>query len=522
MSSQVSWNKNLVLAVALCALGGFAYWLEVKHKPETESAEEATKKVFSLKDAQIESIQIVDGAKKFQLNCLDLQAKTCKPGDNSKWQLTEPLQARADDSNTNSFVSSLSNLTSSETIDLKQETPEKRKSLMNEYGLSPEALQGASAKRVDVKASNGETVIYLGSTNPINENVFAIAETVPSGQKPTGKPDDTKVFQIPSYFTSNYSHDLTYWRDKKVLSLVASEIQSFEIRSKKNGTIQAERKDGGWIVTSGSTSFEGDSETINAILNGAAYLSAKSFVADSKTDAKAKSALKGSPELLSVTLYKAKGSAPEAPAPITLTLYSNRSESNAAPKPKAKGHDHDHDEGFTQGAKPDSTPVYATVSNADPLYELQANAPKQFAKELKDFRMTKLITSMDRFNTKKIEFSGKPIGDQPLSLVNKDTKWVDAKSQAEVNGDKVQTFFDKISGNRIKDFLTAATTPTGEQDGLKVTLGDDQNPTQHQFIFWKNDGKLYARNLGSAKKEAFLVDSVVTDGLPWDRDYFRK
>jgi hypothetical protein len=496
-------------------LGGFAYWLEYKHKPETEQAEEGSKKVFALKDKQIESLRLSNGTKTFEWQCQDLQAKTCKPGDNSKWKLSEPLQVRADDSNVNSLVSAITGLAPSETIDLKDETADKRASLLKEYGLSPDLLQGPTVRRVDIKSSAGETVLYLGATNPINDNIFAVVEQVPAGQKPSGKADDSKVLQIPSYFKSNFDHDLTYWRDKKVMSLVASEVQSFDIHSKKNGAIHGERKGNAWIISSGNKSVEGDPEMVDGLLNGAAYLTAKSFVSDSKEDAKAKATLKGIPELVSVTF--------KAQAPVTLTLYSNRKASKNDAKPKPQAHDHEHEEELgRQGVTSDSTPVYATVSNMDPLYELQTNSPKQFDKELKDLRLSKLITSLDRFSIKKIELSGKPMGDKPLTLITKDTKWVDASSQAEVNGDKVQTFLDKISGNRIKDFIAAAKAPAGEQDGLKVVLGDDQSPTKHQFVFWKNDGKLYARDLSSAQKEAFVVDSTVTDGLPWDRNFFKK
>lgn len=534
MAQQVSWSRNLSLAIALCVLGGFAYWLEYKHKPETEQAEEGTKKVFALKDAQIESLRLSNGSKTFEWQCQDLQGKQCKPGDNSKWKLAEPLQARADDSNVNSLVSAITGLAPSETIDLKDETAEKRAALLKEYGLSSDALQGPSVRRVDIKSSAGETVLYLGATNPINDNIFAVVERVPAGQKASGKADDSKVLQIPGYVKSNFDHDLTYWRDKKVMSLVASEVQSFDIHSKKNGTLHGERKGGAWVISSGGTSVEGDPEMVDGLLNGAAYLTAKNFVSDSKEDAKAKATLKGIPELVSVTFNRSQPNAKDdkvatndkvakdaQAAPVTLTLYSNRKPSKNSEKPKA--HDHEHEEELgRQGVTSDSTPVYATVSNMDPLYELQTNSPKQFDKELKDLRLSKLITSLDRFSVKKIELSGKPMGDKPLTLITKDTKWVDANGQAEVNGDKVQAFLDKISGNRIKDFIATAKAPAGEQDGLKVVLGDDQSPTKHQFVFWKNDGKLYARDLSSAQKEAFVVDSTVTDGLPWDRNFFKK
>jgi hypothetical protein len=524
MTQQVNWNRNLALAIALCALGSLAYWLEYKHAPEKEKAEESSKKVFAMKDNQVESIALSGNAKTFQLECQDLQSKMCKPGDNAKWKLTQPTQARADDSNANSLVSALSNLEAAETIDLKDETPEKRAALLKEYGLSPEALQGASVRKVDIKSPAAESIAYLGATNPINDNIFAVIEKVPAGQKASGKADETKVYQFPSYVKGYFDHDLSYWRDKKVLALASSEVQSFEIKSKKNGTISAERKDGGWIIKSGNSTFDGDNETIDNMLSAAAFLSAKSFVADSKSDPKAKAILKSNPEILSVTFHKAQGNAKEAPAPVVLTLYSKQKDSKSGSKASAKAspHGHDHEHEFDQGAAADAQPVYATVSSNDPLYELQPAAPKQFQRELKDFRLSKLMTSLERFSVKKLEFAGKPIGDKPLTLVNQDSKWLDDSSKAEVREDKVQTLLDRLTGNRIKDFLTGSAIPAGEKDGLKLTFGDDKNPAKHQYVFWKNGSNLYARDLVSAQKEAFLVDSTVTDALPWTRDFFKK
>jgi hypothetical protein len=513
--TQVSWVRNFIMAIALVVLASFAYWLEFKHEPEKEKAQEQSKKVFTLNDTQIESMRLDNGKTAYQWECLDLAAKTCKPGDNSKWQLTAPVQVRADDSNANSLISAINNITPSETIDLKDETPEKRSALMKEYDLSPDALQGPNVRKIDVKTNAGESVLYLGGTNPINQNLFAVVERVPSGQKPSGKIDDTKVFQIPGYFKSHFDHDLTYWRDKKVLSFAASEIQSFEIHSKKNGVIQAQRKGDGWSVKSGNTEFVGDIDNIDTFLGASAYLTAKNFVSDSKTDAKAKAALKHEPAVVSISFQK-KPVGKETPAPIVLTVYAHPESNDGASKPKKSVHS-ENERGDATG-----TAVYATVSNADPLYELESGSIKQLDRELKNFRLSKLITSLERFSIKKLEFSGKPMGDKPLAIVSKDTKWLNAADQSEVNGEKVQSTLDRISGNRIKEFLTGSAIPAGENDGLHVTLGDDQNPAKRQFVFWKKDGSLYARDLNSPQKEAFLVDSSVIEALPWDRNFFKK
>lgn len=491
---QVNWSRQFLLALALFVLGLGAYWLEYKHKPEKEAKEELSKKLFLVKDKPTQSISLINGKKTYKFKCLDFDAKLCKPGDNSKWEMIEPLKARADDANLNAVLSNLSNLNSNETIDLKPETPEKRSALIKEYGLDP--LSRKTDSQIEVTTSAGTTLLFLGQKHSIGESVFGIKEQVGAGQKPTGNPDENVVYLIPSYFTSNLDHDLTYWRDKKVLTLNAHQIQAIELNGTK-AKLSAQRKEGQWIITSGKEEFLGDIENMDSLLNAATYLTAKDFASENKNNAQAKATLKGLGVVLSLVLYKEKGDAKEAPAPITLSLFQKK-----PIQPNSK--------------------VYATVSNLDPLFELDSGSRERLDKSLKDLRLSKLITSMERFSAKRLEFSGKPIGPKSLILVNKDGKWVNSLNQTEVASEKVQDTLEKLSANKIKEFLSGSAIPGGEQEGLKLTLGDDQSETKRSFLFWKKGDQLYARDLQSKRKEAFLLDPSLKDGLPWNSDFYKK
>lgn len=475
--AQVSWVRQLALASVLFLLGSLAYWMEFKRKPEQESKTEQSRKLFTLKDTPIQSIRLSDGSGTYELSCLDFAAKLCKPGDNSKWELVKPSRFRADDSSVNSLVSALNNLTSTETIDLKDETPEKRAALLKEYGLDPAARDASAARKVTVATPAGETTIHLGLMHPIGEGIFALASK-------DGKAEESRIHIIPSHFKTSFEHDLVHWRNKKLLTLAAHEIDFFDLESGK-GRIRGERKDGLWSLVSGKEQVPGDIENIDSLLSGATMLSAKSFPSDNKEDAKAGNTLKGAKNALTLTLGKK-----EDRVTVRLLAKANR--------------------------------VFATVSNVDPLFELEASAKDRLDKSLKDLRLNKLVTSMERFSAKRLEFSGKPVGAEPVVLVSKDGKWSFEKGQGEVNADKVQSTLEKLSGSRIKDFLTGAAIPAGEKDGLQFSLGDDKNPAKRKYVFWKSGSQLYARDLLSQRKEAFLVDSAVSEGLPWSPDFFKK
>jgi hypothetical protein len=481
--AHVNWNRQLGLAAALFVLGTAAYWFEYKHKPGKEASEEQSKKIFPIKDKQVQSITLFDGNKSVTLNCSDMTAKLCKAGDNSKWEISEPSQLKADDSNVNALLTTLNTLSTAETIDLKDETPEKKEALMKEYGLDAQSRK--TDKRVEITTPSEKTVLYLGNSHPIGESIFGVDSK-----------NESRVLLVPSFFKANLEHDLTYWRNKKLLTIAAHEIESFKLDGSK-GHLSAERKDGRWVIHSGQEEMDGDTENIDSLLSGATVLTAKEFASDHKTDNKAQSILKGLSPILTLSLQKEKGTAKEAPAPIVLTLIQKKT---TAPNNK----------------------LYATVSNLDPLFALDPNTKDRLDKSVNDLRLAKLITSMERFSAKKLEFSGKPLGAQPIQLAQENGKWMNQATKTEVPSDAMNNLLDQLSGNRIKGFLLGATIPAGEKEGLKVTLSDEKNEAKRQFVFWKKEEKLYAKDLQSKKNEAYLIDSSLSRALPWSLDFFKK
>jgi len=43
-----------------------------------------------------------------------------------------------------------------------------------------------------------------------------------------------------------------------------------------------------------------------------------------------------------------------------------------------------------------------------------------------------------------------------------------------------------------------------------------------ELLFWKKDTRLFARDLSNSGSEAFLVDAIVQESLPWSADFFEK
>ncbi|MBI4925447.1 MAG: DUF4340 domain-containing protein [Bdellovibrio sp.] len=501
--TKLNWTKPLILAVVLIVISSVAYWLVNTHKPEHEQKEEDAKKVVKIKDTQLESIKVVVAEKQFVFKCLDLQNKAnklCKPSDQSKWELVEPLKTNGDSANVNSFLSSLQYLSSQSTIDLSTESEEKRKSLLKEYKLDKETRQGHQAKYVETKAAGGETqIIYFGETHPMGDAIFTLTNN-----------DEKKVYLVPTYFKNNFDHDLTYWRDKKLFSLSNSEIQKFELKSDKSHII-GERKDGQWALTSlekgKSEELPGDPDQVDSLLNGITFLNAKQFISEKKDDAKSKDALKGVPLIATFTLTGTKEGEKEkktTPTVVSIAVYE-KTKKETSLKTEA---------------------IYTAVSNLDPLFELDTSAKGKFEKTLKDLRLTKLITNMERYQIKNIEVTGSVLGDKKISLHQKEAKCKALSELKELNkeidNDKVNSLLDKLSSTKIKDFLKSTEIPTGAHEGINLSFGDEKTQGKRKFLFWKKDDKLYARDLISKRQEAFLVENTLKDTLPWKIDFFLK
>lgn len=532
--SKPNWSRLILLGGLAAGLSGVAFWV-AKNKPKEEAKKEEAKKIFSLAslgekgaETQIKSVSLI-GEKFLRLECLELADKKCKPGDSAKWSIQVPGKFKADDSNANSLVSSLNNLLPTDTIDLKEETPEKRSLLLKEYGLDAASRSQASTRRVEVETTSGSTLMVLGGTHPIGDNIFVGVERIPAGGKPSGKIDENTVYLIASYFKSNFDKDLTHWRDKKVLSLSAHEVVEFKLKTAKE-ELTGSRKEGIWdLLTPKGEKYSGDPENIDNLITGTTYLMAKNFAAEDSQSEAAKKILKGAKPVLSLSLKIDRpkagekpsdqgkspqpsgqpSSQPEAPSHwVTLQFWQVGGTSTSVPpkskKPAALK------PGTTSGGK-----LYLTVSTVPTVFELESNSKERFEKGLKDLRMTKLITSMDRFGARKLEFSSSMASGKVEVLTQKDGKWLNAESK-EINSEKITSLLDRLSGNRVKDFMTGPSAPSGSSGALQLSVFDEKGTVKRKFSFWTKGDQLYALDLLSGRKEVLLLDNVLKDSLPFN------
>ncbi len=315
-----------------------------------------------------------------------------------------------------------------------------------------------NAQLVEVITDHETITLELGTKHPVGDTLFA---------RKNGK----EIYLIPGYFVSHLEHPLTYWRNKKLFTLSSHEIDSFAIET--SSKIDAKRADG-WLVSTAGKIYPGDQESIDAILNAALFLQAKDFIYENKKDAPR---LK---KLGTLILRKEKSES-------TLTLF-----------------------------EADKKKLYATVSDRDPVYELDAAVKERLFKSVAELRRSKLITAMERFGIKKIAIhNGKTgAGFQLTGQTGKTgTEWLEGKTKIPL--EKVQAFLEQLSSAHIKDILTESEEA---HEPLTITLGDDLQPEKKRLLFWKKGDRLLCKDsLSKRPNDIFALDSM---NLPFEKSFF--
>jgi len=484
MSRKPNWKISFLLAILLTGLTYLVFWLEFKHNPQQEEAQLQLKKPFPLKDLQINNISIKTNENSFVFQCLDLDKNLCKPGDRSNWEVVSPIKLKADSSHIESLLSHLNKLTYKDTIDLSLESPKEKKVLLDDYGLSPSLI-----KTITVTTVSDSFTVKFGNKAPITNNHYLINEK-----------DNSKVHLVGAHLANFFKKPLTHWRDKKIFAFSPHEVSAFSLDN-KNGTITAKKENNRWLIKKdNSTSYNsGDIESIDRFLNAVSYIKTKEFATESKASVKSKKLLNNSKITVKFSFAKKDLNNKNE---IKLEIFETQ-------KKGKKG-------------QSETDKLFAKVSNLDPLFELNKTTSKKFLKSLDDFRLTKLITSMERFSAKKLEFAGNPFGPTPVIIQSSNSDWNYAGGSKSklLDKKKITSFLDKISGNPIKEFLSGKNIPPGEKKGIQFTLKADGDSIKRKFLFWKNKNKLYAKDLLSTKKEAFLIDLKLKNHIPWKKDFF--
>lgn len=237
----------LLLVIVLAGLGGYIYFVEMK-KPATAGDTKA--KTFDVNAGDIEEIRIaLKGG----------DTTTLKKTDDT-WQIVEPVQAKADNSEVSNMASSLASL------DVQRVVDEAAADLAP-FGLSEPHLEVSFRTK-------GQTTfrrLLIGEKTPTGGDVYV------------KQPDSARVFLVSSFVDDTFKRTAFDLRDKTILALERDKITGLTLTS-ANGTVELVRKGATWTFVT-PQKMRADYATLESILTTLISAQLQKYVTDMPTPA---------------------------------------------------------------------------------------------------------------------------------------------------------------------------------------------------------------------------------------------
>jgi hypothetical protein len=476
---QPNWKIPLVLAFTLLALGSFAYWLQYSHKPKSDRAGNQLKKPLALpsEDTQIVQFRIKSASGVIEGKCTSLEQKTCKASTLGEWMITYPHTIKGDAETIKDALTNATTMQATETIDLTEETPEKRKALIDEYGLSSDKRTRIGSEFIELTLEDGKKLAaWYGEPYPVGDKVFV-------GATENGNLNEKTIFIIANFYKTIFEKGLTHFRDKTILSFNRSDITDIEAQT-TSGKFEAHLDKGSWLING----KHGDYDRIETALSAISQLKAKEFP-DPELVKGAKSVVKYD--------FKSKTNS------YSLELLEKTS------KPiKIKGHED----------IPGESHLYALATGMTEPVEVEAMIKSQIDKKVADLRVGILIGEAEKATATRLKFEGKGFT-TALEFEYNGKAWVQKDSGPKADLSHVAATLDTMAATRATDIVSPAPKVLG--DTVTVSIGDEKNPTKSHYLVYSVKNKNYAKDLTQAADEAYEITATEKNAFPMSSDSWK-
>ncbi|MDJ0516690.1 MAG: DUF4340 domain-containing protein [Trichodesmium sp. MO_231.B1] len=156
-------RTTLILMLTALALGGFVYLYEIRGKQQQAEIQEQQKQVFDFESEQIQTITIKQESETLTLK-IDQEAEE------KTWNITAPVEKKADLQTVEFLLTELTNLKSNRSIATSA-------SQLSEYGLEKPEIT------VEIQLKDGKTSrLFLGQ--PDFDGNFIYSQLEPEGEPP--------------------------------------------------------------------------------------------------------------------------------------------------------------------------------------------------------------------------------------------------------------------------------------------------------------------------------------------------
>jgi uncharacterized protein DUF4340 len=239
-------KSTLALLVVLIGLGAYIYFVTWKQEDNPASKQEKVFQTFDAADVQEVKVTSESG-----------DVTTVKK-DGAAWQIVQPVQTTAAESEVTGITSALGNL---EIVRVIDENP----SDVAEYGLAKPRVE------IEYKASKGSGKLQLGEKTATGANMYA------------RRNDEPRVFLVAEYQNGALNKSTFDLRDKGLIKIERDKVEGVEVNA--GGKIfQFEKKGTDWKLAKPLVA-SADSGSVEGLVGRVETAQMKSIVADAATPA---------------------------------------------------------------------------------------------------------------------------------------------------------------------------------------------------------------------------------------------
>ena len=424
-------RSTIALIVVLAGLGGYIYFVTWK-LPEGGADPNAKKldKVFTGYEAdKLEEIKVTSAAG---------DATTLRK-EGGAWQVTQPLTAKADESEVSGITSALGQM---EVVRVIDENP----ATLNDYGLSNPRIQ------IDFKGAGDKDYrkLLVGDKTPTGSDLFA------------KRNDETKVFLISASQETSLNRTTFDLREKAILKFDREKLDGIDVTA--GGKTMAVAKDGAdWKITK-PVQTRADFGSVEGLVGRLGSVQMKSIVTENATPA---------------DLKKYGLDTPEA------TVNLNAGSARATLLMGGKAADN------TVYARDASKPSVVTVESAL-LDDLKKSADDYRRKDIFEFRP---------FNANRVEMArnGQTVVLERVKGTGEnapDTWKRVSPTAADVDREKSDSLLSKLSNIRAASFVDAAAKTGLDKPALTVTVKFDDGKREEKVTFGQTGSDVYVARPG--------------------------
>jgi hypothetical protein len=420
-------KSTIALVIVLIGLGAYIYFVTWK-KSDTDTGTKQEKVFAALPADKIEELKVTSSAG---------DATTLRR-ESGAWQITQPLAAKADESEASAITSALSSV---ELVRVIDENPAN----LNDYGLSKPRIE------VDFKASGDKEYrrLLIGEKSPTGADLFA------------KRNDDRKVFLIPAFQETTFDKKTFDLRDKVLLKFDRERVDGVDVTA--DGKTLTFAKDGGdWKIRK-PLDVKADYGSVEGLIGKLQTAQMKSIAANEA----------GPADLKKYGLDKPSASVDLKAGSAKATLLV--------------------------GGKAEATTVYARDASKPAVVTIESSLVDDLKKGADDYRIKDLF-QFRAYNANHVEITRgdqKVVFDRVKPPAgqgeNAQDKWHrTSPNPADVDRDKLDALLAKLANMRASSFQESTAKTGVDKPAMSIYVKFDDNKKEERITFGKVDNDVYA------------------------------